>query len=95
MCYLPQTICRRADPEMEDGGEEEKKTECRFRDMIVPLCYGAFYRSGPRALIKKHSPRSFRNIEDYMRWLGESAILGGTPCVQAICVAAILLAEFE
>lgn len=95
MCYLPQTICRRADPEMEDGDEEEKKKECRFRDMIVPLCYGAFYRSGPRALIKKHFPRSFRNIEDYMRWLSESAILGGTLCVQAICVAVILLAEFE
>ncbi|KAH6972653.1 hypothetical protein EDB80DRAFT_758075 [Ilyonectria destructans] len=93
--YLPQTICRRADPEIEDGGEEEKKTECRFRDMIVPLYYGAFYRSGPRALIKKHFPQSFRNIEDYMQWLGESAILGGTLYVQAICVVAILLAEFE
>jgi hypothetical protein len=43
MCYLLQTICRRADPEMEDSGEEEKKMECRFRDMIVLLCYGAFY----------------------------------------------------
>ncbi|KAJ9130107.1 DEAD/DEAH box helicase [Pleurostoma richardsiae] len=92
-CYLPQTICRRADPEAEEDGEEAEK-ECRFRDMVMPLCYGAFYRPGPRALVKERFRQSFRDIDDYMRWLGQSATLGGVPCVQAVCVAAVLLAEF-
>lgn len=95
-CYLPQTICSRADTEKEaeDGGMESS-LECRFRDSVLPLCYGAFFRAGPRALIKKHFPRTFANIDDYMRWLGTSATLGDMPCVQAVCVAAILLAELR
>ena len=61
----------------------------------MPLCYGAFYQSGPRALIKKHFPRSFRDVDDYMRWLGESTSLASTLCVRAIRVAEVLLGEFS
>lgn len=97
LCYMPQTICRRADPEgvgnkAHNGDKGTKELECRFRDMIIPLCYGAFFQVGPRALITKHFGQ-FRNIEKYMWWLGEAASLGRTTCVQANCVAARLLAE--
>ncbi|EAQ91762.1 hypothetical protein CHGG_03697 [Chaetomium globosum CBS 148.51] len=94
ICYLPQTICSRADPgaRAEDGDSADT---CRFRDMIMPLCYGAFFRAGPRGLIKKHFPRRFRDIDDYMRWLGEPTELGRTPCIQAIRVAEMLLGELQ
>ncbi|EFZ03297.2 tlh3 [Metarhizium robertsii ARSEF 23] len=97
MCYLPQTICRRADPEAEPGVDgEEGLRECRFRDMIMPLCYGAFFQAGLRALIKKHFPhQTFRDVDEYMRWLGKSATLGDIECVQAVSVAAKLLDEFR
>ena len=98
MCYLPQTICRRADPEAQDEegsdhGGGNGKQECRFRDMLLPLCYGAFWHTGPRALIKKHFPRSFRNSNEYIQWLGGLAMLGKVNCIQAVCVAAMLLRE--
>lgn len=93
--YLLQMICYRADLEIEDGGEEEKKKEYQFWNMIIPLYYSTFYRSGPRVLIKKHFPRLFCNIEDYIRQLSESATLGGMLYIQAICIAVILLAEFK
>lgn len=100
MCYLPQTICRRADPEAKPGVDgvdgEEGLRECRFRDMIMPLCYGAFFQAGLRALIKKHFPhQTFRDINEYMRWLGKSATLGDIECVQAVSIAAKLLDEFR
>ncbi|KAI6777598.1 uncharacterized protein J7T54_003332, partial [Emericellopsis cladophorae] len=94
-CYMPQLICTMADPEARATAEEDGVGECRFRDMVMPLCYGAFFRAGPRALIKKHFPRAFKNIDDYMHWLGESSELGGAPCVQAARVADVLLREIE
>ncbi len=96
MCYLPQAICRRADSEaVVEDGVGESGSECRFRDMVIPLCYGAFFGFASRALIKKHFSQAFRNVDDYMRWLGTSATLGDTQCVQAICVAAVLLTSFR
>ncbi|KAF8848457.1 hypothetical protein BDZ45DRAFT_709264 [Acephala macrosclerotiorum] len=38
-CYQPHDICRAADPEHEE-------TECRFPDMVMPLCYGVYKRVG-------------------------------------------------
>ncbi|KAI6777557.1 uncharacterized protein J7T54_004107, partial [Emericellopsis cladophorae] len=90
-CYMPQALCTMADPDAR--ATQDSANECRFRDIVMPLCYGAFFRAGPRALIKKHSPRAFRNIDDYMRWLGEPSELGGTLCVQAVRIADILLRE--
>ena len=96
MCYLPQSICRRADPE---AAEKEKRDDqsadkCRYKDMIIPLCYGAFMASAPRALLHVHFSRRFRNLDDYMRWLGEEADIGGVPCTQAVRVCAMLLEAF-
>jgi superfamily II DNA or RNA helicase len=96
VCYLPQTICSRADPEARVEAEVKGDGEaCRFRDMIMPLCHGAFFRTGPRALLKKHFSRPFRDTNDYMRWLGEATELGSTPCIQAIRVAEMLLVELQ
>lgn len=86
-CYQPQDICRVADPEHEE-------TECRFLDMVMPLSYGVYCRPGGQTWLYKHFQRRFRNELEYMVWLGETASLQGTECIQANCVAALALVEF-
>jgi superfamily II DNA helicase RecQ len=86
-CYQPQDLCRAADP-------EHKEVECRFPDMIMPLCYGVYYRPGGQAWLQKHFHRAFQTELAYMLWLGETADLCGTQCIQANLVAARALAEF-
>lgn len=97
MCYLPQTICNRADPEATAEADAARRGRgmegCRFADMVMPLCYGAFFAPGPRATINKHSRGRFRDEADYMLWLGESTTFGGSPCIQAARLAALLLSE--
>ena len=95
-CYLPQIVCGRADLEVEGEYTNNRKSiEYRYRDMIMPLYYGVFYQSGPRVFIKKYFPRSFRDVDDYIRWLGESINLAGTFYIQAIRVVEVLLGEFS
>jgi hypothetical protein len=86
-CYQPQSICRVADPEHEE-------TKCRLPDMVMPLCYGVYWRPGSQEWFQKHFNRTFKAPVDYMLWLGETASLGGNQCIQANCVAAVALAEF-
>lgn len=38
-CYQPQDICRVADPDHEE-------VECRFPDMVMPLCYEVYRQVG-------------------------------------------------
>jgi hypothetical protein len=95
MCYMPQSICTKADPE---SNAELKATGrlaggCRYADMILPLCIGAFFATGPRAIIARHAARRFATLEDYMAWLGTTTELGGIPCIQAVRIAAKLLAK--
>jgi hypothetical protein len=85
-CYQPQDICRAADPEHEE-------TECRFPDMIMPLCYGVYKQVGGSDWLQKHFRRTFKTELEYMLWLGETASLQGNECIQANCVAALALAE--
>jgi orsellinic acid/F9775 biosynthesis protein OrsD/helicase-like protein/RAD3-like DEAD/DEAH box helicase len=85
-CYQPQDICRVADPEHEE-------TECQFPDIVMPLCYGVWKRSGGSDWLQKHFERTFQTELEYMYWLGETASLGGNECIQANCVAALALAE--
>lgn len=70
MCCLPQTICSRADPEangeMDPARQGKHIAGCRFADMVMPLCYGAFFSPGPRAFLNKHSLGRFRDEADYM-----------------------------
>jgi superfamily II DNA helicase RecQ len=86
-CYQPQDICHAADPEHEE-------VECRFRDMIMPLCYGVYHRPGGQEWLQKHFRQAFKTELAYMLWLGETATLCGTQCIQANCVGAHALAEF-
>jgi hypothetical protein len=44
-CYMPQTICCEADPEARQG------EGCRYRDLILPLCFGAFFSGVLRPII--------------------------------------------
>ena len=85
-CYQPQDICRAADPEHEE-------TECRFPDMVIPICYGVYKQVGGPEWLRKHFQRSFKTELEYMLWLGETASLKGNKCIQANCVAALALAE--
>lgn len=61
--------------------------------MVMPLSYGAFCRPGRTRLLQNHFQRTFATEQDYMLWLGETASLGGTRCIQANCVAALVLSE--
>ncbi|PNP50722.1 hypothetical protein FNYG_15934 [Fusarium nygamai] len=88
-CYQPQEICRAADPEYE--GDKS----CQYPDMVMPLCFGAFSRPGRTQWFLKHFNQSFKTCHEYMLWLGKGASLGGSRCVNANCVAALLLREFE
>lgn len=85
-CYQPQEICRVADTEHDES-------ECRFPDMVMPLCYGVYFRPGRDAWLLKHFQRKFGNQLEYMLWLGEKASLKGNECIQANCVAAIAMGE--
>lgn len=85
-CYQPQDICRVADPASEES-------ECRFPDMVMPLCYGVFQRPGQRKWFKQHFKRVFKDEEEYMLWLGGVASLEGYRCIQANVVAALAMAE--
>lgn len=71
MCYQPQSVCRVADPEVEE------ETNCRFPDMVMPLCYGAYCRPGRTKWLQGHFQVSFHTEQDYILWLGEVASLGG------------------
>ena len=85
-CYQPQDICRAADPEHEE-------TECRFPDMVMPICYGVYKQVGGPEWVWKHFQQSFKTELEYMLWLGETASLGGNECIQANRVAAAALGE--
>lgn len=87
-CYQPQDICRVADPEHEES-------ECRFPDMVMPLCYGVYCRPGGQAWLQKHFQRGFGSELEYMIWLGQTASLRGNECIQANCVAALALGELD
>jgi hypothetical protein len=75
MCLMPQTMCRRADPE---AGEQEADG-CQYRDLVLPLCWGAFTTAAFRPIITKEFG-SFANSDEYMRALGGMGSLGGEPC---------------
>lgn len=87
-CYQPQGICRVADP---DHGE----SECQFPDIVIPVCYGVFRWVGGEGWLEKHFKRKFNGEEEYMRWLGETGSLRGNECIQANCVAAVAMEEFQ
>lgn len=101
LCYLPQTVCRAPDPAANRAalaGSDSSvvgSAQCRFADMIIPLCYGAFFTFGPREVIRRYANRNFRDVGEYMKWLGEATSYAGAACVRAIPLAALLLSELH
>jgi superfamily II DNA helicase RecQ len=91
-CYQPQEICRAADPEEEEAAAG---AACRFPDAVIPLCYAVFGRQGRTKWFRQHFKVGFKTRHEYMIWLGTSGMLGGMRCVQANCVAALVLAELS
>ena len=86
-CYQPQEICRVADPEHEE-------TACRFRDIVMPLCYGVYHRPGGKSWLQKQlGQRVPGRLEDYMLWLGQTSSLEGNKCIRANCIAAAVLED--
>ena len=61
--------------------------------MVLPLCYGAYQRPRAQEWLQRHFGRSFATELAYMLWLGTTASLAGTRCIQANCVAARALQE--
>jgi hypothetical protein len=61
-CYQPQDICRVADPAHEE-------VECRFPDMVMPLCFGVYRRVGGHDWLRQHFQRAFKTELEYMLWL--------------------------
>lgn len=59
------------------------------------VCYGVYERAGGDVWLERQFGRRFENEEEYMMWLGGSASLGGTKCIQANVVAGLALAELE
>jgi hypothetical protein len=86
--FQPQGICRVADPEHEEN-------ECRYPDLVLPLCYGVFVRPGGQAWIQQHFQRQFPTVQAYIVWLGETTAMEGYKCIQANLVAAQAMSEFR
>jgi hypothetical protein len=72
---------------------EHEETECRFPDIVIPICYGVYKQVGGSKWLEKHFQQSFKTELEYMLWLGETALLGGNKYIQANCIAALALAE--
>lgn len=85
LCLQPQTICP----------VDKAPSGCAYPDMVMPLCYRAFNRQGRSDWFSKHFGFTPKTDQEYMRWLGEAATLGNTPCIQANRVAALMMAELQ
>ncbi|PWI65243.1 hypothetical protein PCL_07293 [Purpureocillium lilacinum] len=70
-----------------------RRPAAAYPEMVMPLCYRAFNRPGRTGWFSKHFGFTPKTYQQYMRWLGEAAALGNTPCIQANRVAALLMAE--
>ena len=87
-CYQPQDICRVADPDHEES-------ECRFPNMVIPICVAAYKRVGGVAWLERHFERTWEDLLAYMIWLGERTDLEGNEWVYGNKVAALILRELE
>jgi superfamily II DNA helicase RecQ len=87
-CYNPQAICQRAD-------QEQEQAECRFSDIVLPLCYGIFQGVGSTKWLLERFGKDFEDIDDYMIWLGDSTTFGGEKAINAVKVAGTALRIFR
>jgi superfamily II DNA helicase RecQ len=88
-CLNPQSVCRRADPELRGDGQH-----CEDKDVVLPLCYGIFHSPGGPRWLEERFGRRFGDIDAFFDWLGEESRFGGMKATQAARVAAERLREF-
>lgn len=89
-CLNPQSICQRA-----ELGTEGNQGRCEHSDVVVPLCYGLFDSIGGALWLRRYFERAFTSTDSYFDWLGEETVFGGGRAIQAVRVAAELLAQFR
>lgn len=89
-CLNPQSVCHRANPAT--TGESNL---CEEKDVVLPLCYGIFDSAQGGEWLYDQFGRRFYNLTEFFDWLGEESTFGGGRAIQAVRVAAAVLAEFE
>lgn len=80
-CYNPQSLCGRAD-------KERQVLKCRFRDIVLPTCYGMFVHAGSRQWFQSRFKLTFSSTDEYFEWLGKKAVFAGEETINAVCVTA-------
>lgn len=85
-CYNPQSLCGRAD-------KERQVLKCRFRDIVLPTCYGMFVHTGSQQWFQSRFKLTFSTMDEYFEWLGKKAVFAGEETINAVCVTATGLAD--
>ena len=81
-CFNSQLVCERA------KGSKNRNVECRFPDMVLPLCRGVFQSPSGRDWLLSQFGREFTDLDAYFDWLGEKTSWADSDAVQAHRVAA-------
>lgn len=89
-CYQPQVICQVAEGSRAAVGG---RAECRFGDIVIPACYGAWRQWGQQEWFWSAVGRKFKTEDEFMIWLGRPGKMGGVKCVQANRVVAIVMGQ--
>ncbi|KAK3684401.1 hypothetical protein LTR37_020307 [Vermiconidia calcicola] len=89
-CWNPQSVCPRADFEANKQGQK-----CENGDVVLPLCYGMYERTGSYGWLQQCFGRDFENRESYLDWLGEASSFGGGKAIQSVRVAAEALRDYH
>lgn len=89
-CLNPQSICTRA------HSSGLPHSTCEDGDIVLPLCYGAFVglSYGP-PWFQAHFQQSFVDINELFDWLGQPTQFGGQAAIQAVRVAAKMMASYR
>lgn len=94
-CYQPQGICRRADPAAAAAAAASEGARCRYADMVLPLCYGAWVRPDRDQWLSRKFAVSFAGELEYMLWLGTEKSFRGSRLIAANYVAAAFIDEMR
>nr|XP_023922639.1 uncharacterized protein LOC112034089 [Quercus suber]POE97743.1 atp-dependent dna helicase tlh1 [Quercus suber] len=89
-CLNPQGVCSRANVSV------PATSSCEDGDVVLPLCYGAFVGSsyGPR-WFAEHFQQHFTEVDSFLDWIGQPTQFGGGPAIQAVRVAAKMMASYR
>ncbi|PWN39823.1 P-loop containing nucleoside triphosphate hydrolase protein, partial [Ceraceosorus guamensis] len=84
-CYNPQAICKRA------CGQEA--AACRFKDVVLPICFAVFASGRRGKWLKEKTKRSFKSAAEFLVWCGTSCRFGGDKAIEGVQLAAAALEE--